>query len=233
MDKNIYKNFLKHELSGWKKWEIAWLAVATGVILSLSLFWHDSLVALFAALTGVICVILTGKGKVSNFLFGFFNVLLYAYLSWKAGFYGEVMLNMLYYFPCNFIGVVCWMKHMDESGDEVVKERMGLKESFIVYPVTGICVVAYGFLLKRLGGTLPFVDSLSTVLSITAQILCIKRYAEQWILWIVIDAVSVIMWVYDFVNGGENISTFLMWAVYLLNAVIMYVKWRKESKPNV
>lgn len=233
MSKNIYKNILKNEFSGWKMWEVVWLLGASAVIFSLSIFWHDSLVSLLAALTGVICVILTGKGKVSNFLFGIVNVVLYAYLSWKAGFYGEVMLNLLYYFPCNFIGIVCWSKHLNESGNEVVKERMGLKESLLVYPLTFGCVVAYGFILKRLGGTLPFVDSLSTIMSISAQILCIKRYAEQWILWIIIDVVTVGMWGYNFFNGGENISTLLMWAVYLINAVIMYVKWRKESKENV
>ena len=77
-------------------------------------------------------------------------------------------------------------------------------------------------------GQLPFVDSMSTVLSVVAQILCLKRFAEQWILWIVIDGVSVIMWAYDYFNGGESIATFLMWAVYLVNAIIMYVKWRRE-----
>lgn len=233
METKSFSKFIKGELSGWKKWEVAWLLIATLVILGLSLYWHDSIPALFAALTGVWCVILTGKGKVSNFIFGFFNVLLYAYISWQAKFYGEVMLNLLYYLPCDIIGMIVWAKHVNKSDNEVIKERMGLKSSLITYPLTALGVFAYGLILQRMGGTLPFIDSCSTVLSIVAQILCIKRFAEQWILWIVVDGVTVAMWIYDFVNGGENISTFLMWAVYLLNAIIMYARWRKGSEKDV
>ena len=91
-------------------------------------------------------------------------------------------------------------------------------------------LVGYGFILKALGGTLPFVDSMSTVLSVVAQILCLKRLAEQWILWIVIDAVTVVMWAYNYMNGGESVATLLMWIVYLLNAILMYIKWRKDVK---
>ena len=34
---------------------------------------------------------------------------------------------------------------------------------------------------------------------------------------------------YAFINGGENIATLLMWIVFLLNSVIMFVKWNRES----
>ena len=140
------------------------------------------------------------------------------------------MLNILYYLPCSFIGMVVWGKHVDEKSGEVTKKSLSTKESVIVYPLTLAGVVAYGFVLKAMGGKLPFVDSMSTVLSVVAQILCLKRLAEQWIMWIVIDVVSVGMWLYNYLNGGENIATMLMWAVYLTNAVVMYVKWRREVK---
>lgn len=224
------KSFVKSELSGWKPLEVIWLFIATAVILGLSIYWKDSVVGIIAALTGVWCVVLTGKGKVSNFLFGIINVIFYAYISFQARFYGEVMLNLLYYLPCSVIGIFVWNKHMDEDSGEVKKNSLSVKGSFIVYPLTAIGVVAYGFILKFLGGELPFVDSMSTVLSVVAQILCLKRFAEQWVMWIVVDMVSVGMWLYNYLNGGDSIATMLMWAVYLLNAIFMYIKWRKEVK---
>ena len=33
--------FLKHELSGWKAWEIIWLAAACTIITALSIHWGD------------------------------------------------------------------------------------------------------------------------------------------------------------------------------------------------
>lgn len=227
---NKLKAFVKTELTGWKPLEVAWLAIATVVILGLSIYWKDTVVGIISALTGVWCVVLTGKGKVSNFLFGIVNVILYAYISFGAKYYGEVMLNLLYYLPCSVIGLFVWGKHVDEESGEVVKDSLSVRGALIVYPLTAAGVIAYGFILKAMGGTLPFVDSMSTVLSVVAQILCLKRLAEQWIMWIVIDAVTVVMWAYNYAQGGESVATLLMWIVYLLNAIFMYVKWRKDVK---
>ena len=224
------RQFVKMELSGWTAPEVCWLLIATTVILGLSLYWQDSLVGIVSSLTGVWCVILTGKGKVSNFLFGIVNVVLYAYISYHARYYGEVMLNLIYYLPCSVIGLFVWNKNVDKSTCEVVKETMPPQIGVMVYSATVIGVIVYGLILKSLGGQLPFVDSISTVLSVVAQILCLKRYAEQWILWIVIDAVAVVMWGYHFWNGGESVATLLMWSVYLINAIIMYRKWHKEVR---
>ena len=227
---NKLKSLVKTELSGWKPIEVAWLAIATAVILGVSLYWQDTAAGIICSLTGVWCVVLTGKGKVSNFAFGIVNVVLYAYISYQAKFYGEVMLNTLYYLPCSVIGLFVWGKNVDQESGEVTKKTLSVKRSLLVYALTAAGVVAYGFVLKAMGGTLPFVDSMSTVLSVVAQILCLKRLAEQWIMWIVIDTVTVGMWLYNYLNGGESIATMMMWAVYLLNAIFMYVKWRRDVK---
>lgn len=222
--------WIKKECTGWSRFDVAWIMIATAVILGLSIYWKDNMISIIAALTGVWCVILTGKGKRSSFLFGTVNVLFYAILSYQAAYYGEVMLNILYYFPANFIGWFVWKKHMNEETNEVNKERLPLKKSGILYGITALGIIGYGFVLKQMGGNLPFVDSMSTVVSVVAQILSIKRLTEQWILWIVVDVVTVIMWAVNFANGGESIATLAMWSVYLINAIIMFVKWNKEAK---
>ena len=224
------REYAKQELSGWEAFDVIWLAAATAVILTLSLIWKDDAVGILCALTGIWCVILTGKGKLSSFLFGTVNTLLYAYVAFFARYYGEVMLNLLYYLPTNFIGLIAWKRHFNEDSGEVVKTRMSLKSSAITYALTAAAIFLYGLLLKRLGGNLPFVDSMSTVVSVVAQILLIKRYMEQWVLWIVVDVVTVVMWAVNFARGGENISTLLMWVVYLANAVIMFIRWYREAK---
>ena len=230
---NKIKVMLKRELSGWKKWEVIWLLSATIVILGVSIYYKDSPIGLGAALTGIWCVILTGKGKLSSFWFGTVNTILYAIVAWQAKYWGEVMLNLIYYLPTNFIGLYMWSKNMNNGTDEVVKKRLSLKNSIITYGGVVVATVVYGFVLKKLNGTLPFVDSLSTVCSVFAQILCIKRCMEQWVVWIIVNTVSVCMWTYAFINKTGDIATILMWSVFLINGTIMFVKWLKESKENV
>ena len=229
---NKIKELVKRELVGWKKWEVIWLLSATAVILGLSIYWKDSAIGIGAALTGIWCVILTGKGKLSSFWIGAVNTILYAIVAWQAKYWGEVMLNLIYYLPTNFIGLYMWSKNMDNNTDEVVKERLSLKSSIIAYGCVIAATVGYGFVLKMMNGTLPFVDSMSTIFSVFAQILCIKRCMEQWVLWIVVDVVSVCMWVYAFINKTGDLATVLMWTVFLINGIIMLIKWHKDSKKS-
>lgn len=229
---DAFRKYLKSELTGWKPFDVVWMGIATAVILGLSLYWKDTAVSLFAALTGVWCVILTGKGKRSSFLFGLVNVILYAIVAFEAKYYGEVMLNVLYYLPMNFVGWFAWKKHMDEAKGEVVKERLTLKKSLVLYAVTAAAIFGYGWILQKIGGSLPYIDSMSTVISVVAQILSIRRLTEQWVLWIVVDVVTVIMWAVHFAQGGETIATLAMWSIYLINAFIMFFRWYQESKNN-
>lgn len=226
------QKYVKSELTGWKKMEVAWLAIASTVILALSIYWKDSMIGIMSALTGVWCVILTGKGKRSSFILGTVNVLFYAYIAFGAKYYGEVMLNLIYYFPMNFVGWFAWNKHMNEENGEVIKSSLSRKKGIILYVCTAVAIFLYGLVLRALNGNLPFVDSMSTVVSVVAQILSVKRLTEQWVLWIVVDVVTVIMWAVNFANGGESIATLLMWSIYLLNAIIMYIRWKREVKEN-
>ncbi len=187
---------------------------------------------MIAAVTGVWYTLLAGKGKRFCFIIGTANVLLYAYTSMQVKLYGEVMLNMLYYFPMNFVGWFAWKKHMNDNTGEVEKLSLSTKKSTVAYGLTVLGIFLYAVILKLLGGNMPFIDSMSTIISVTAQIFTVKRLKEQWVLWIIVNAISVVMWCINFANGQENISMVIMWALYLINAFIMYFRWNKEIKKN-
>lgn len=226
------KSYIRSELTGWRAWEILWLLLACGVILGLSIYWNDTAMGIISATTGVACVVCTGKGKLSAFVFGAVNTLLYAIIAYQARYYGEVMLNALYYFPMQFYGIYVWSRHINAETNEVEKRRMSAVGRLKMFASVAMATILYGFMLQQMGGALPFVDALSTVVSVAAMLISIKMYAEQWLLWIAVDIVTVIMWLEAFAQGSDSIATLLMWIVYLGNAVIMYVKWEKEAKHN-
>ncbi len=226
---NYLKQFIQDEISGWKKWEILWLSTACVVITTLSIYLGDSFVGILSALTGVLCVICTGKGKLSTYIFGTVNCVLYAIISYEAKLYGETMLNALYYVPMQFVGFYVWKQYMDENTKEVKKIHMKWKERAILAFTIGVITYVYGLLLSYLGDAMPFVDSFTTVSSVIAMIVSVKMFAEQWWIWVAVDIFSVYMWWCDFQSGSDNIATLLMWVVYLGNAVIMLIKWEMEA----
>lgn len=188
-------------------------------------------IGLIACITGVICVVMTAKGHISCYYFGIINILAYIYIAYMSKFYGEVMLNGLYYIPMQFIGIYMWKKNMNESTNIVKSKTMNVKHIVLLALTSIIAILAYSFLLKKLDGNLPLIDATSTVLSVFAMYLSVKRFAEQWLLWIVVNIVTVAMWIFALINGGVNSMVMIvMWGAYLLNAIYGYMNWKKLAK---
>lgn len=226
------KTFVKNEVSGWKKWEMAWLIIACVVIAGLSVYWGDSLMGIISATTGVACVVCTGKGKLSAYIFGLVNSVLYAIISYKAALYGETMLNAIYYVPMQFVGFYVWSRHMNGETKEVEKKCMHYTLRIALCMIIAVFVWGYGIFLNHIGDAMPFVDSFTTICSVAAMFISVRMFAEQWWVWIAVDVFSVYMWWCDFKSGSGNMATLLMWVVYLGNAIIMCYKWEKEAREN-
>lgn len=227
------KDFFANEISGWKKAEVIWLVLSCLIIAGLSIYWGDTLMGIISATTGVACVVCTGKGKLSAYIFGLVNCVLYAIISYKAKLYGETMLNAIYYVPMQFVGFYVWNKNMNEETREVNKRRMNALQRIVLVICIALTTLGYGLILKKLGDSMPYVDSFTTVSSVIAMVVSIKMFAEQWWIWFAVDAFSVYMWWCDFRTGSGNMATLLMWIVYWFNAIIMLIKWEKEAKGKV
>lgn len=208
-------------------------------MIGLSVYWGDAPIALIAGLLGFLCVFLCAKGSIWNYPLGVANVILYAYISYGAGFYGEVMLNGLYYLPMNILGWYIWFGKAKQA-DPAVKEKtemdvevkaVTLKQKALLVAGSVAAIALYTWILTLMGGNLPIIDATTTVLSIVAMILMVKRIAFQWNLWIFINAMSMVLWGYNFFfQNGETIAMFVMWSLYLINSVYGYINWRKAEQ---
>ena len=210
-------------LKEWNWFEKSWLVIFTVINIIVFFYSKDSVLGLIASLTGMLSVILVAKGKISNYYFGIINVVLYGFISYQSKYYGEAMLNLGYFLPMQLIGLVMWSKNqvnVDEK-NEVKTERMKAKEIIFWSTVSIVGILIYGMILKKIGNALPYADAFTNVLSIIAMILMLKRYIEQWAVWILIDIVSIYMWF--FIKSNYNIT--IMWIAYLINAVYGLVNW--------
>lgn len=225
---NVSANRIKVYFEDWTKWEKLWISSFTFLILALSLVWGDNIIGIAVSISGIWCVVLVAKGRISNYWIGIPNVIGYAYLAYGWQYYGEVMLNLLFFLPMQFIGWYQWTRpSYRKSQDEVNVKFLNTHQRISVVGLSTGAVIGYGFFLKSIGGALPFIDAISTVLSIIAMILMVKAYMEQWLLWIFVNIVSIILWVTTLINGGSDITILLMWTAYLVNAVYGWRNWIK------
>ena len=212
------------DFKGWKKLEYLWLFLAVGIISILCYTWKSSPIDYISSITGVLCVILVAKKKTSNYIYGFINIVLYAYLSYKNKLYGDFMLNAFFYFPMQFVGFYLWNKFSN-----VEARSLSVKNIIKLSSVALLIIVIYSNILKSMGGIATLSDSTSTVLSIIATFLMVFRFSEQWLCWIVVNIVSVFMWSVAFKGGSTDIGTLAMWCVFLLNSIWGYINWKREK----
>ena len=212
--------------------------IASNVIYTL-LTGNLDIVGSVAGIAGVFCVVLVAKGSIWNYLFGIINVSMYAYISYKASLYGDAGLNALYYVPMQFIGWWQWRKRgaaVSEAeaagqGVQVKARRFDWRQRVLLAAGCTAAVVAVGFALRHFGDPQPFKDSLTTVLSIVAQALMALAFMEQWVLWIITNIVSVIMWSVCVARGEAHAAVMvIMWSFYLLNSINGLRVWLKLSK---
>ena len=212
--------------------------VASNIIYSI-LSGNVDVVGSVAGIAGVLCVVLVAKGSIWNYVFGLVNVSMYAYISYKASLFGDAALNALYYLPMQFIGWCQWRKRgaslssSEASGNavQVNARRFSLKQRMVLAFGCVAAVIACGFLLEHLGDPQPFKDSATTVLSIVAQALMALAFMEQWVLWIITNIISVIMWAVCVARGEAHAALMvIMWSFYLLNSINGLRVWLKLSR---
>ena len=119
-----------------------------------------------------------------------------------------------------------------EADSTEVKARNLTAKGWVIMILGSVAAVAgYSMILNMLGGNFALVDSASTTLSVIATILMLARYSEQWVMWIVVNIVSVVLWVMALVQGDSSAVTMLvMWTAYLFNSTYGYINWRKMAK---
>ena len=212
--------------------------IASNILYSV-LSGNVDIIGSVAGIAGVLCVVLVAKGNIWNYLFGIVNVSMYAYISYKASLYGDAALNALYYVPMQFIGWWQWRKRgtamtEKESGGQGVQvkaRRFTGHQRILLALGSAAAVVVGGYILKHFGDPQPFKDSATTVLSIIAQALMALAFMEQWVLWIITNVISVVMWSICVARGEAHAAVMvIMWVFYLLNSLNGFRVWLKLSR---
>ena len=222
------KEIVRGEFKGWHWGEVAWLCFSIALCVACSIIAKDAPIALIAAVTGTMYTMLAGKGKLSCYLFGVVNVLTYSYISFESKLYGEVILNLAWYFPMMFVGAFYWRKHLAEN-QTIKKERLNWKERFIAFSALLIGMILFAkFVLIPMGDVQPVIDSFTTVAQVVAMALTVRRCIEQWILWCIINGVSIYMWCKAAMVSGPDVMI-VMWSLWFINSIIFLVQWAKST----
>ena len=230
MNKFSLKEFIRLELGGWKNIEIISLLLVFSVIFFSAFVMKDSAIAVISAICGILYTVMAGKGKISCYLFGLCGSGCYAYLAFANALYGNLALYLFYYIPMEIIGVFKWKNNLNKKTNEIIKTCLPKQKRLHLMLVTVLLSICVILLLKYFNDAQPVKDGITTVFSVVGMYLTVKRCIEQWIVWIVVNGLSLIMWINAVLHGAKTYATVIMWAFYFVAAIYFYYVWKKEIK---
>ena len=133
-----------------------------------------------------------------------------------------------YYVPMQITGFFHWNKNLKSGKNEIVKTHLKTKERLFVFLIGMIFSFITALVLVHFGDKNPIFDSITTVFSILGMYLTVRRAIEQWIIWIIVNGLSLLMWLDIAISGTKVYSTVIMWGTYSILAIYFYFMWRKE-----
>ena len=221
-------NYLKREM--WDGFSLNEKLFMWGMVLLQILVYivaPDSWYGVVAGIAGCISVVLTAKGRWMMYPIGFIQNFTYTVLAFQNMFYGEV-IEQVFYIVTMIWGMVAWARnmHTNEDGTQDVNTRkFGLAEW--LFTIVGVIFGTwlFGRVLVAMGAAQPYTDAATNVMALFAQILMVKRYREQWVLWLLIDVFCIKMW---WVAG--NWSMVAMYIAWTANCIYGWINWTKLNK---
>ena len=178
------------------------------------------LLEIAAVILGIIYVMLAAKNKISCWIFGILGSLLSIVLfAVYAKLYAEAVLYIFYVLA----GIYGWINWKNQKNETEVYQRK-LIIHLIIIGIGIVLSVGLYFVLTSFfeEAKRPMIDSFTTIFSFIATYLTTKKWIENWIYWIVIDAVTT----YLYFSRGLEIYALLMLA-YSVIAVYGYLQWKK------
>lgn len=221
--------WIKNEFwNGYSWFERAFLISMVLLQVVVYCFVPDTPIGIVCGIAGVICVVLTAKGKISSYIFNFIQMITYMIICWEAALYLEFGEQIFYFIACIF-GVFLWKKNMkknDDGTEQVIAKKFKLWQWLTVIAVTIVTTFVLGtFGEDILGSTLPYLDAFTVALAVIAQLLMIWRYREQWAMWIAINISSLIMFI--ILGQWSMVAMYIAWTI---NAFYGWYNWSKLAK---
>lgn len=174
-----------------------------------------------AAITGLMCVWLTVKENIWCWPIGLVSAALYVIVFGQNRLYADMGLQCVFIVLQSY-GWYAWLHGGPDKEPLVVTQtpartRLVLGAIFIA----GTTLLA-DTLYRHTDASLPWVDSTQTVMSLIAQYLLSFKRIENWVLWIVVDVISV--WMYHYKGLYVTMG---LYAIFLCLATQGLVRWRK------
>jgi nicotinamide mononucleotide transporter len=174
-------------------------------------------------ITGAVCVLLTVEQNIWNFPIGIANNIFFIILFLTSRLYGDMALQFVYI----VLGSIGWWQWL-YGGANLTKLRVNhtsVREVLILVLIGAAATAGMREYFIRINDSAPFLDALTTVLSLLAQYLLNCKRIENWFVWITADVLYI--WLYT--QKGLYLTA-VLYTIFIGMCIAGLLAWRKSLR---
>lgn len=180
-----------------------------------------------AVATGLCYIFLSIKQNIWCWFFGIISSVAYLYLCFVFKIYADMSLQA-YYVVMGVYGWIHWARADSATKTQLPVTALSKKELLVTFAIT----LALFFIIARVlivftDSPVPYVDAFTTSLSFTATWMLARKIIEHWLIWVVVNVVSMGLYYYRGLY-----PTIILFAVLAVMAVVGYLEWKRELRAD-
>lgn len=193
-------------------------------------FTNMSTLEAMGLIFGLLCVYFLIKENILTWPCGIIYVLLSFVVFWQSQLYGDFLLHIIFLI-LNIYGWYTWVNSKGQNDEGLVVTKNSTKENILQLSITAIGILLFAQLLIHIPSwingmapaALPYWDSTTSVLSVTAIWLTTIKKIDNWYYWFVVNILAVGIYYHK-----ELYFYSLLYFIYIFLAVAGYLAWRKS-----
>ena len=185
---------------------------------------QNNYIEVLGAVTGLIYLYLEIKQNIWLWPLGIVTSAFYIYVFFTSKFYADMGL-MVYYVIISIYGWWHWLfgGNTSDKGELTISKTTPKQWVYLTLASIILFAVMAVVLINFTDSPVPYGDAFVTALSITATWMLARKLIEQWWVWVVVNLVSLVLFIWK-----DLYPTSILFFFYFTLAIYGYYQWKKE-----
>jgi nicotinamide mononucleotide transporter len=173
---------------------------------------------------GLLYLWLEYRANIWLWVVGLVMPLVHGVLYYISGLYADVAMNA-WYVLAGIYGWIVWNNSPRQKKSFPITHT---PRRHIVPLVTMCVVLSAGIvfaLIRFTDSDVPYLDGITTAMSVVAMWMLSRKYVEQWLVWLVVDVITCGLYIYKGIPFTAG-----LYGLYSLLAVAGYIRWLRRMK---
>ena len=211
-----------------KEWGL-WIGSLISVIIS-NILSHDvDLLTLVAACVGVTALIWAAKGNVWSQILMTVFCILYAIISWRFRYWGEMITYLGMSMPMAIWSTVTWLKNPSENGKAVAIQKLTQTHILGLIFLGATTTAIFYFILRALNTPNIVFSTISVTTSFLAAALTLLRSSYYALGYAANDIVLIVLWVLASIKNPAYLPVVVNFIIFFLNDLYGFISWKKRE----